>query len=98
MSQLVSDPILENEVIAGLEDEYYQEDWDSSSYWIQKLGESVNDLETIDASRKDLMKRLTTVSRRCVTKLFDFFNFQLNYSIFNIHFYQYIHLFIIYDK
>ena len=64
VSQLASDPIMEVQVLEGLEEEYYQEDWDSSTFWINKLGEDVNDLATIDASRKDLMKQLTTVSRR----------------------------------
>ena len=64
VSQLACDPIRETEVLAELQPEYYHEDWDSSSYWINKLGDKVNDLETIDAARKDLMKQLTTVSRR----------------------------------
>ena len=64
VSQLTSDPILETEVVAGLEEEYYQEDWDSSTHWIHKLGEQLSDLDTIDTARRDLMKQLTLVSRR----------------------------------
>ena len=64
VSQLASDPLLETEVLQGLEEEYFQEDWDSSTHWITKLGENVSDLETIDKARKELMSQLTTVSRR----------------------------------
>ena len=64
VSQLASDPLIETEVLRELEEEYFQEDWDSSTHWITKLGENVSDLETIDKARKDLMSQLTTVSRR----------------------------------
>ena len=64
VSQLASDPVMETEVLGELEEEYFQENWDSSTHWITKLGENVSDLETIDKARKDLMSQLTTVSRR----------------------------------
>jgi len=64
VSQLASDPIKEGEVLATLCDEYYNEEWDPSTYCLQQLGDKVGELETIDQSRKELMGQLTTVSRR----------------------------------
>ena len=64
VSQLASNPDQENEVLALLDDKYYQEDWDSSTFWLESLGEDVSNIETIDGARRDLMKQLTTVSRR----------------------------------
>ena len=64
VSQLASNPIHECEVLSLLDDKYYEEDWDSSTFWLESLGEDVSNIDTIDAARKDLMKQLTTVSRR----------------------------------
>jgi len=64
VSQLASDPIKEGEVLATLCDEYYNEEWDPSTYCLEQLGDKVGELDTIDQSRKELMGQLTTVSRR----------------------------------
>ena len=64
VSQLASNPIQESEVLATLDEKYYQEDWDPSTFWLESLGEDVGDIDRIDLARKDLMKQLTTVSRR----------------------------------
>lgn len=64
VSQLASDPIQEGEVLADMIEEYYDPAWDSSTFWINNLGEGVQDLDTIDKTRKDLIRQLTTVSRR----------------------------------
>jgi len=64
VSQLASDPIKEGEVLASLCKEYYNDEWDPSTYCLEQLGEKVGELETIDQSRKELMGQLTTVSRR----------------------------------
>ena len=64
VSQLASNPDQENQVLALLDDKYYEEDWDSSTFWLESLGEDVSNIETIDGARKDLMKQLTMVSRR----------------------------------
>ena len=45
-------------------EEYYNEEWDPSSYCLEKLGNKVGDLDTIDQSRKEILVQLTTVSRR----------------------------------
>jgi len=64
VSQLASDPIKEGEVLASLNEKYFNEDWDPSSYCLEQLGDKVGELDTIDQSRKELMGQLTTVSRR----------------------------------
>jgi len=64
VSQLASDPIKEGEVLATLCEEYYNEEWDPSSYCLEQLGDKVGELDTIDQSRKELLVQLTTVSRR----------------------------------
>lgn len=64
VSQLASDPIQEGEVLAELSQDYYDINWDSSTFWINNLGDGVKDLDTIDRTRKDLIAQLTTVSRR----------------------------------
>jgi len=61
---LASDPIKEGEVLATMCEEYYNEEWDPSSYCLEQLGNKVGDLDTIDQSRKELLVQLTTVSRR----------------------------------
>ena len=40
------------------------EDWDPSSYCLEQLGDKVGELDTIDQSRKELMGKLTNMSRR----------------------------------
>ena len=64
VSQLTSDPIEESEVLNSLDQDYYKQDWDSSTHWLTLLGDDAKDLDTIDKARKDLIKQLTTVSRR----------------------------------
>jgi len=64
VSQLASDPIKEGEVLATLCREYYNDEWDPSTYCLEQLGDKVGELETIDQNRKELMGQLTTVSRR----------------------------------
>ena len=64
VSQLTSDPIEESEVLSSLDQDYYKQDWDSSTHWLTLLGDDAKDLDTIDKARKDLIKQLTTVSRR----------------------------------
>ena len=41
-------------------EEYYNEEWDPSSFCLEKLGNKVGDLETIDQSRKELLVQLNT--------------------------------------
>ena len=50
VSQLASDPMKEGEVLTTLYEDYYNEEWDSSSYCLEQLGDKVGELDTIDQS------------------------------------------------
>ena len=50
-------------MLATLCEEYYNEEWDPSSYCLEQLGDKVGELDTIDHSRKELLD--TALLKQC---------------------------------